>query len=482
MVRTVAVENFETWRVVARTLLRDDTPPTRIQWVDAAAAVDSLPLGDMAEPPGTVADQASLRIPRRFMTLARAVACHRTPDRWGLMYGVLWRLLHGEPRLLDVASDRDVHALEQRAAQVRRDDHKMRAFVRFTRLTDVDGERYVAFYRPDHRVVELVAPFFADRFASMRWSVLTPDRCAHWDLAALTYTAGVEEPERGGDSDVEQLWRTYYASIFNPARANLAATLREMPLRRWAGLPEAQLIPSLLASAHERLARLPPSHESSARAFVPDTLDLERVRAAAFSCRGCELHARATQVVFGEGRRDACLMLIGEQPGDAEDRAGRPFVGPAGEVLAHALETAGIERADLYVTNAVKHFSFEERGKRRIHKRPRAPEVRACRPWLEAELHAIRPHCIVCLGATAAQSLLGPQARVSDLRGQLLKHTSWAPVVVVTVHPSAILRADAGESYRRQLIDDLRLAKRCAAEQDSVGANEAAFRLRFNGL
>jgi DNA polymerase len=196
----------------------------------------------------------------------------------------------------------------------------------------------------------------------------------------------------------------------------------------------------------------------SARQFVPATRDLNKLGKAAESCRGCDLYKRATQVVFGEGKRKARLMFVGEQPGDAEDRAGHPFVGPAGRVLDRALEAAGIDRADVFVTNAVKHFSFEERGKRRIHKKPRLSEVRACHPWLEAELQSIKPDCIVLLGSTAANSLLGPQARVMQMRGTAITDTAWAPTVVVTIHPSAVLRADNEEEYFVMLVEDLKVA------------------------
>jgi uracil-DNA glycosylase family protein len=196
----------------------------------------------------------------------------------------------------------------------------------------------------------------------------------------------------------------------------------------------------------------------SARQFVPETRDLTKLRNATESCRGCDLYKRATQAVFGEGKRKARMVFVGEQPGDAEDRAGQPFVGPAGRVLDRALETAGIDRADVYVTNAVKHFSFEERGKRRIHKKPRLSEVRACHPWLEAELQSIKPDCIVLLGSTAANSLLGPQARVMKIRGTAIKDTAWAPTVVVTIHPSAVLRSENEEQYFEMLVKDLKVA------------------------
>ncbi len=288
----------------------------------------------------------------------------------------------------------------------------MHAFVRFTAVTDEAGERYVAWYRPDHLIVRRAVPFFVERFASMRWSILTPELSAHWDGHELSFTSGVPTPVAHATGGIEELWRAYYASVFNPARANLRATLREMPLRRWAQLPEAALIPSLLNRAQETTAQaLEVRAPGTARPFVPETTQLEELRAAAQACRGCALHERATQAVFGEGAPGARVVLVGEQPGDAEDVQGRPFVGPAGQVLDKALRAAGIDRTSVYLTNAVKHFSWEPRGKRRIHQTPRMSEMRACRPWLEAELQAIRPDVVVCLGATAARALLGPQAR-----------------------------------------------------------------------
>jgi DNA polymerase len=186
------------------------------------------------------------------------------------------------------------------------------------------------------------------------------------------------------------------------------------------------------------------------REFVPETSSLAELARAARQCRGCPLYAKATQTVFGEGSRRARIVLVGEQPGDAEDRAGRPFVGPAGAMLNRALERAGIERGTVYVTNAVKHFNFESRGKARLHKKPRPGDVRACRPWLETELRIVRPEAIVLLGATAVLSLMGPNFRLTALRGQIVE-TEWAKVTVATWHPSMALRAPDGESRARIL-------------------------------
>ncbi len=190
---------------------------------------------------------------------------------------------------------------------------------------------------------------------------------------------------------------------------------------------------------------------------MPRTNDLAALRQAARTCRACPLWERGTQTVFGEGPRQAAVLLVGEQPGNDEDLAGRPFVGPAGRLLDRALEAAGLDRAAVYVTNAVKHFKWEARGKRRIHQKPNVGEVRACRPWLDAELRAVQPRAVVLLGATAAQALLGSDFRVTQRRGELLS-TGFAPIVVATVHPSSILRAPDDDTRREEMkrfVEDL---------------------------
>jgi DNA polymerase len=194
--------------------------------------------------------------------------------------------------------------------------------------------------------------------------------------------------------------------------------------------------------------------------FVPEQRELDALRTAAQRCQGCALYARATRVVFGEGPESATIMLVGEQPGDAEDKSGRPFVGPAGAMLDKALAEADIARARVYVTNAVKHFSFEPRGKARLHKKPRPGEVRACRPWLQAELETINPKVLVLLGATAAQSVLGAAFRVTRERGKVLK-TNECDLTLASWHPSNILRApdaDARKKLFDELVTDLKLA------------------------
>jgi DNA polymerase len=196
----------------------------------------------------------------------------------------------------------------------------------------------------------------------------------------------------------------------------------------------------------------------TAEAFLPEKLTLTQLREAAKGCKGCPLYKNATQAVFGEGSKHAKVVFVGEQPGDQEDRAGKPFVGPAGRMLDQALDEVGIDRSTTYVTNAVKHFKFEQRGKRRLHSKPNAREIQACKPWLVAEMQVIKPPIVVALGATAAQALMGNSFRVTKERG-IPRETQWAPFTLATYHPSALLRMPDEESRRRaygEFLSDLK--------------------------
>jgi uracil-DNA glycosylase family protein len=227
-----------------------------------------------------------------------------------------------------------------------------------------------------------------------------------------------------------------------------------------------------------------PKKSPGAAAFVPANANLRQLREAVSHCKGCELYKHATQAVFGEGPAKARIVLIGEQPGDQEDRAGRPFVGPAGEVLNRAIEEAGLERGDLYLTNAVKHFAFEERGKRRIHRTPRLSEVTACRPWMEAELEQIDPDIVVCLGATAAKAAFGAEFRLTEQRGKFLE-SRLAAKTMATFHPSAVLRADTEatkDELYRMLVEDLKAAAKDVGKKGAVKSKRAAAAAGKNSL
>ncbi|MDQ6621861.1 MAG: UdgX family uracil-DNA binding protein, partial [Verrucomicrobiota bacterium] len=357
---------------------------------------------------------------------------------------------------------------------VRRDLHKMRAFVRFREIEHDAAKWFVAWFEPAHHIVEQNAQFFVDRFASMRWSILTPERCAHWDGRELAFTAGVDRAQAPTEDNIEGLWLTYYANIFNPARVKVHAMQAEMPKKYWSNLPEATLIPSLLQEAPRRVETMVKKSRAKTTADVdegwrpapvPETDDLRKVAAAARVCTACHLYKRGTQTVFGEGPKRATLMFLGEQPGDQEDLAGKPFIGPAGKLLDRALEEAGIDRDDVYVTNTVKHFKWRPRGKRRIHQKPNSREIAACRPWMEAELRIVKPKLLVCLGSTAAQAIFGSSFRVTRERGQVLE-SPLAPRVLATVHPSSLLRQPDEESRAREyglFVNDLRAAARAVA-------------------
>jgi probable DNA metabolism protein len=456
---------FTAWQQAARRALRDGVEPGVIHWQELDDSQPTLGIFEEGDENPT-AVPTNHRVPRRFLDIARRVACHRDPKRWALLYRTLFRLTHGEPHLLEVTVDPDVHRLTQMDQAIRHDVHKMRAFVRFRAVTDDDGGPwYVAWFEPAHHVVEWNAPFFVDRFANMRWSILTPDRCAHWDGKNIQFSAGLPRTEAPDADAVEALWRQYYAHIFNPARVKIHAMQTEMPKRYWKNLPEAELIPALIRKAPARvetmIARSKSQYLPDAAwqpAKPPETRDLEILREAAARCTACPLCENATQTVFGEGPSEAEVVFVGEQPGDTEDRQGHPFIGPAGKLLDRALAEAEIDRDKVYVTNAVKHFKWEPRGKRRIHQKPSSRDITACKPWLEAELIALQPRVLVALGSTAAETLIGTGVRVLRDRGQILK-SEFCPQTIVTVHPSSLLRAPneaaRAEAYE-QFLRDLR--------------------------
>ena len=415
-------------------------------------------------------DRLSATVPADYVELAKAAVCHRDPERFALLYTLLWRLTHGEKSALKVASDPLVHRLRQMQKSVRRDTHKMTAFVRFREVADDHGERYVAWFEPEHHILRRVSSFFVDRFAAMRWSILTPAGSLHWDKHALTVSPPLDKSHAPRGDDFEDWWRSYYRSTFNPARANPTAQRAEMPKKYWRNLPEAALIQGLLAEARQRTGQMieaEPMAPRKAPGWTPEIVaqpaagSLEALKASAESCTRCPLYKNATQTVFGAGPSDAPVVFVGEQPGDQEDLAGKPFIGPAGQMFDRALAEAGIDRSRVYVTNAVKHFKYEPRGKRRIHQKPNAGEIDKCRWWVENELSLIKPQIVVALGATAARSLTGRTVTISRERGQLMDFGGRTGLI--TVHPSFLLRlpdkAAQVAEYRR-FVQDLGLIGR----------------------
>ena len=449
--RTVylAGENdFDGWRDAARSLRIEGVEPARVRFIvgdgqGSLFAEVPVPLSPSDKP---------FRVSKAFMGLAEDVMLHRDADRFDLLYRLLWRL-QDEPELLKVTSDRDVMAALERAKNVSRAAHKMKAFVRFRQTGEGEDEHWIAWFEPAHRVLEKTAPFFARRYTNMRWSILTPDGSAHWDKTRLSFGPPARKEDAPQEDEVEDFWKTYYASTFNPSRLRTKAMQSEMPKAYWKNLPEAELIAEMIAGATGRTEQMvsAPAPEPNRRFeqakaptidrrvtddVVPDTL--EELNTALAGCRRCPLWRDATQAVCGAGPKQAPLMIVGEQPGDHEDLRGEPFVGPAGQVLDGALKVAGLNRQDLYLTNAVKHFKHTVENRRRMHRTPAASEIDLCRWWLDHERQLVKPKMIVAMGASAARAVFGHAVNVADIRGHIQNGPDGA--VLVTYHPAYILR------------------------------------------
>jgi DNA polymerase len=443
-------EDFDGWRDAARSLALGGVPPEEVTW-SVGAAQDLFGDEAVLEPP---TGGPAFSVPRPFVELARSVICHSDPERFSLLYTLLLRL-RAHPKAMEDRADPLVRRLESMAKEVRRDMHKMHAFVRF-REVEADGAiRYVAWFEPDHHIVRSNAGFFVRRFASMDWSILTPELSVHWNGEETSFSPGATRADAPDGDPVEETWKTYYASIFNPARVKVKAMTKEMPKKYWKNMPETALVAELIAGAQARESLM----VETSRTQIGGNADVawEAVRQEAMGCTRCDLYKCGTQTVFGEGPLDARIMFVGEQPGDQEDLAGKPFIGPAGQLLDRALGEAGVDRSTTYVTNAVKHFKFEQRGKRRIHSKPNGPEIDACRWWIEQERVLIRPPITVALGATAARSLFGKAITIGSMRGKPHQAPDGGETWV-TVHPSFLLRVrDNREEEYARFVEDLHL-------------------------
>ena len=447
--------DFDAWRAKARAFLHAGIAPHEASWGE------ELPFTPPAARPKT---EAPLRVHRSFIALLELCACYDDPARWALMYRVLWRIVRrGEPKLLEDEADADVRRLALMAKAVAKDVHRMHAFVRFREGRDADGAPlYAAWFEPEHDILARAAPFFVERFGTTRWVIVTPRGAARWDGERLAVSTQPPAESALLHDPVEELWRAYYAAVFNPARVNMRRLAQEMPAHFRARLPEARDIPALVAAAGPRVRAMQAATAAPPR-WAQRVVVAEKPAEALQACRRCPLWARATQAVRGAGPRPARLMLVGEQPGDEEDLRGEPFVGPAGEVLGRALAAARIPRDTVYVTNAVKHFKWEARGKRRVHRTPAQREIDECAHWLEEELAGVKPKIVVAMGASAAYALTGAKTPIGRLRGAAHPHGSGASLVV-TYHPAAVLRADdGGEAFYRALCEDLAQAARLAA-------------------
>lgn len=385
-------------------------------------------------------------LPKSFLDLCDTVLLHHDEDRFLRLHRLAQRV-HQERRCWDDVLHPEHRHLLACARHVRRDMHKMKAFVRFTRVV-TDGEnpkeRYIAWFEPEHHIVQAMAPFFVRRFANMRWAILTPLGSLNWN-GSLEYGPAASKSDAPPADGGETLWLAYYANIFNPARVKQQAMRREMPVKYWKNLPEAALIPGLIAAAPRRTGEMIARQQDgkrhgtrpgSAQGGATDVL--ASLRHQVLRCDHCECAVNATQSVFGEGKVGARVMIVGEQPGDREDLEGRPFVGLAGELLRAALLAADMDSSEFYFTNAVKHFRYQMRGKRRIHKTPLQRDIIACAPWLQREYEVIAPRKVLLLGRTAITA-------ATECWGAHPPSAAWATAqgipIVVAAHPAALLRA-----------------------------------------
>jgi uracil-DNA glycosylase len=437
--------DLDGFRRAVRRLIAEELAPQHVIWT-----ISDAPDLFGGEAQG-VAPPVSL--PRAISELIGLVVCHRDPERYALLYQLVWRVLNGERELLDVASDPLVHRLDMMARAVRRDLHKMHAFLRFRRVEGSEPERFVAWFEPDHFILEATAQFFIDRFRSLHWTILTPIGSLHWNRETLTLGPPACREDAPPKDSFEEGWRGYYESVFNPARVNPTAMRAEMPKKYWRNMPEAASIPGLIQTASQRVDRMieqeatMPAKRTPERALEAmwDQEPKSLKELNAIISKAGPLVPGATQAVFGEGPAHADVVFVGEQPGDQEDLQGRPFVGPAGKLLTKAMGEVGIDRKKAYLTNAVKHFKFEQRGHRRIHSKPTAGEVKHYRPWLMKELELVRPKLVVALGATALLALTGKSTPIIRSRGRA-KFGEYEGYV--TVHPSFLLRLPDEETKR----------------------------------
>ena len=407
--------DWDGWRQAARGLIQAGEEPQTLTW-SVGGETEPLP-----EARGT------FHVPRMLVSLASIAIQAREPERFGLLYALFWRVNAGE-KLLEDETDPDLSLVRRMALAARADAHRMRTAMRFLPVTEEDGAtRFLGWFEPAHFVLPANAQLIARRHPELVWSIVTPDGAAHWDGSSLLFGSGLRHA--ADDETLQAWWEGHRRLLLEQATPEVS-------------VPEAEALDE---------APRPPDRPALGPVVLRSKPDPALLRAGkeAAGCHRCPLYEPATQTVFGEGPADAAVMFVGEQPGDQEDTIGRPFVGPAGQIMDRAMEEAGIDRRMVYVTNAVKHFKFTPRGRRRIHQTPDVPEIQACGFWLDVERAHVRPALLVLMGASAARAVLGRAVTISRERGRVSTMPDGQRVFV-TVHPSFLLRIpDAAAKARR---------------------------------
>jgi uracil-DNA glycosylase len=406
--------DWEGWRRVARALVLTGVEPEAVTW---SVGGEPAPLPDA---------DGSFHVPRALVSLASQAIQARDADRFGLLYSLVWRANLGE-KLLENETDPDLSLVRRLALSVRADAHRMRTNMRFLAVPEDGGTHFLGWYEPRHFVLPANAQLITRRFSDLSLSIVTPDGAAHWDRSSLLFGSGLRHVE--DDEALQAWWEAHRGSLLEQATPDVS-------------VPEAESL--------DEVPR-PPDRPALGPVVLHTKPDPALLRSAkdASTCRRCPLYESATQIVFGEGPADASVMFVGEQPGDQEDTIGRPFVGPAGQIMDRAMEEAGIDRRTIYVTNAVKHFKFTPRGKRRIHQTPEVPEIQACNFWLDVERTHVRPRLLVLMGGSAARAVLGRSVTISRERGRPIRMQD-GQAIFITVHPSFLLRVPDAASKARE--------------------------------
>ena len=450
--------NFNVWREQARALIHAAIPPEEVIWTYDDNP--SLFASENLAPQNT--SNSRICVSKKFLSIADQVICHNGDDTPALLYRLLFRL-QDDKELLDKLYDKDMIDALSRQKAVGHDIHHMHAFVRFKEISAIDDRRcFTAWYEPQHFIIQKAAPFFCKRFSDMDWQILTPKGCAYFFRQNLTLGKAVDREPPLHDT-TEELWKTYFSSIFNPARVKLKTMQNHMPKKFWRNLPEATIINDLVEGAQARVEAMQAQQLSEAPLFhqrlqmrqeplhIPEDIQsLDDLRQNIKVCQRCPIHCNATQAVCGEGPAHADIMVIGEQPGDREDLVGKPFVGPAGQLFDQVAQEIGLDRKQIYVTNAVKHFKYEMRGKKRIHNTANRSEIKHCRWWLLKEIALIKPKLVVTMGKTAFFSVTEQMPAMSEIQGKIATSPTMPPILP-TVHPSYLLRIKDQEFYPEQL-------------------------------
>lgn len=420
--------DWQGWRSATRSLVLAGVPPEDVRWSVRTHPEDST--HELTEATG------GFNVPRALVAIAALAFQARDSERFALLYRLVWRANAGE-KLLEHKDDPELRHAQGLAYAVRAEAHKMRTLIRFMAVED---GRYLGWYAPAHYVLEANAQLMARRFPNLACSILTPDGSAHWQNGALRFGDGLAHV--ANDSALAEWWHAHRARLLRDAQRDTS-------------VPEAEPLDE---------APRPPDRPPLGPVVLPLHADKQLLEATreASDCHRCHMYEPATQTVFGEGPADAPVLFVGEQPGDQEDVIGRPFVGPAGQIMDRAMEEAGIDRRTVYITNAVKHFKFTLRGKRRIHQSPEAPEIQACRFWLDVERVQLRPKLLVLMGGTAARAVMGRQVTITRERGRPIRLED-GQAAFVTVHPSFLLRVpdeDAKAREYRAFVRDLEAVRK----------------------